>query len=125
MPLILIETFMFNETYTYSYLSSSFERTTPIWFNKLLNKNEENGDNFLDARKRIFDAATTHSLFDIIALGQQINEENLAHHITFFKEHLSGLSPRLADIYGIYRLLAQEVCLSIITLKSLNYLIFR
>jgi hypothetical protein len=75
----------------------------------LANNQDEDVGSFLEARKKIFEAATTHSLFDIIKMGEEINRENLAVHIKYFKKHLSELSPRLSDIYAVYRLLAHEV----------------
>jgi hypothetical protein len=74
-----------------------------------VNNKDDDVESFLEARKNIFEAATTYSLFDIIKFGQEINKTNLADHIKYFKEHLNDLSPRLSDIYAVYRLLAHKV----------------
>lgn len=89
----------------------SFERTTPIWFNKCVNQDDEEAGDFLEARRDIFSLATTHSIINIINMSQYINNDNLANHIGFFKEQLHGvtLPSRLPEIYSVYRLFSQEV----------------
>jgi hypothetical protein len=72
------------------------------------NASEVAGD-FLESRKKIFANATTNSIIDIIRMNEQLNDENLANHISFFKPHLNGLPARLAEIYSVYRLFSQEV----------------
>lgn len=87
----------------------SFERTTPIWFNKLIIKEDGIAEDFLDKKKQIFSSSSTHSILDILCMGERVDKENLAQHITFFKEYLCGLPPRLAEIYSVYRLFSHEV----------------
>lgn len=91
------------------FVDRSFERTTPICFNKLLTNEEDDVGKFLDARRRIFSLANTHSLIDVIRLGETLTHENLADHITFFKQELGGLVKRLPDIYSVYRLFSHKV----------------
>ena len=87
----------------------SFERTTPIYFRKLATDESEAAGDFLKAKRDIFDMATTHCLPDIIRMSQSVNAANLANHMDYFRNHLNGLSPRLPEIYSIYRLFAREV----------------
>ena len=81
----------------------------PIWFNKLIIEEDGVAGDFLESRKRIFALASTHSIVDIIAMGKEINQENLANQISFFNEYLYGLPSRLAEIYSVYRLFSHEV----------------
>lgn len=64
---------------------------------------------FLDGRRVIFEMATTNCVLDIIRFSVSINGASLSEHTNFFKSKLAGLSPRLPDIYSIYRLFAFEV----------------
>ena len=96
----------------YICFNRSFERTTPIWFQKLAPSESEVPEEFLEGRKEIFSLATTHCLIDVIRLSRSLDNERLATHIGYFKTHLSGLPSRLAEIYSIYRLFTHEVCVS-------------
>lgn len=96
----------------------SFERTTPIWFNKLSNVNGEGAGEFLESRRRIIGLASTDSIVDVISMGDQLHNGTLAEHIAFFKAHISRLSPRLSEIYGVYRLFALEVLFLFTSLVS-------
>ena len=53
--------------------------------------------------------ATTHSLIDVIRMGESLADENIADHITFFKQELDGLAHRLPNNYAVYRLFSHKV----------------
>ena len=91
------------------FANRSFERTTPIFFNKLLTKQADDVGKFLELKRHIFSLANTHSLIEVIRLGEQITLENLEVNITFFKRELNGLVTRLPEIYSVYRLFAHKV----------------
>lgn len=96
------------ETKSYLIISRSFERTTPIWFAKLITR-ENLGEKFLDQRRMILEMASTNCLLDIIHIGRRVTAENLAEHHSYFEDKLVGLSTRLPEIYSGYRLIAFEV----------------
>lgn len=64
---------------------------------------------FLDSRRVMFEMATTNCVLDIIRFSVSINDVGLSEHTNFLKSKLAGLSPRLPDIYSIYRFFAFEV----------------
>jgi len=64
---------------------------------------------FLDRRQYILSLANTHSLIDLIRMGESLTDSNLADHITFFKQHLGGLAQRLPNNYAVYRLFSHKV----------------
>lgn len=53
-------------------LDRLFERATLIYFNKLVTNKADDVDKFLEARRNIFSLANTHSLIDVIRLGDHI-----------------------------------------------------
>jgi hypothetical protein len=69
---------------------------------------------FLTAKADIFALASTHALPDIIRMSQCINSANLANHMDYFRNQLTGMSPRLPEIYSLYRLFAHEVMKSML-----------
>ena len=87
----------------------SFERTAPICFQKLLTNDNEEPSTFLDKRRRMFSFANTHSLIDVIHMGESLTNENVDDHVTFFKEDLGGLVKRLPNSYSAYRLFSHKV----------------
>ena len=87
----------------------SFERTAPIHFNKLLTSEKEDVAAFLDGKRNLFSLANTHSLIDVIRMGESLADDNLADHITFFKQGLGGLMNRLPKNYSVYRLFSHKV----------------
>ena len=101
----------------YICFNRSFERTTPIWFQKLVTSESEVPEEFLEGRKEIFSLATTHCLIDVIRLSRSLDNERLATHIGYFKTHLSGLPSRLAEIYSIYK-----VCVSYLYILYIHYI---
>ena len=101
----------------YICFNRSFERTAPIWFQKLVTSESEVSEEFLEGRKEIFSLATTHCLIDVIRLSRSLDNERLATHIGYFKTHLRGLSSRLAEIYSIYK-----VCVSYLYILYIHYI---
>ena len=89
----------------------SFERTTPIYFDKLVVDETQSAADFLHEKAEIISLASTSSLPDIIPMGLCINSHQLAGHMDYFRHHLTGMSPRLPEIYSTYRLFAHEVIL--------------
>jgi hypothetical protein len=89
----------------------SFERTTPIYFDKLVVDETQSAADFLREKAEIIYLASTSSLPDIIPMGLCINSHQLAGHMDYFRHHLTGMSPRLPEIYSTYRLFAHEVIL--------------
>ena len=87
----------------------SFERTTPIHFEKLVLDGTQHAEDYLAAKAEMISLATSHSLADIIPMGLCINSRQLAGHMDYFRNHLTGMSPRLPEIYSTYRLFAHEV----------------
>ena len=87
----------------------AFERTLPIFFQKLVTSEDESVEDYMKKKSEIFGLASTHCLPQIIHLSGALNKKNLAKHIQFFRERLHGLPTRLADIYSIYRHFAFEV----------------
>ena len=87
----------------------SFERTTPIWFDKVINMESHDLWGFMDARREMFSIASTNCLPHVIRLSEPLNEENISSNIAYFTEHLTQLPSRLSEIYSVYRLLANEV----------------
>jgi hypothetical protein len=57
----------------------------------------------------MFSFVNTHAVLDIIALGTRINHESIQEHMEYFTQQLSGLSPRLAEIYCVFRLVSHVV----------------
>jgi hypothetical protein len=43
---------------------------------------------FLDRRRKMFSLANTHSLIDVIELGESLTNENIDEHATYFKNTL-------------------------------------
>ena len=84
----------------------SFERTTPIYFEKLVLDETQSAGDYLRDKTEIISLASTHSLADIIPMGLCINSTQLANHMDYFRHHLTGMSPRLPEIYATYRLFA-------------------
>lgn len=64
----------------------SFERTTPILFEKLVTKSVD--DAFMREKRELFDKATTSCLPSVIRMGRDLHEEDLQQHISFFRESL-------------------------------------
>lgn len=89
-------------------LFRAFERTILIWFKKVVQEGEE-GNGFLDDKKKMFSLADTHAFLDIIALCTHINHESIQEHMEYFTQQLSGLSPRLAETYCVFRLVSHLV----------------
>ena len=87
--------------------SRSFERTTPILFEKLLTKSVN--DDFMREKKALFDKASTSCLPSLIRMGRELTEEDLQQHVSFFREKLVGLPSRLPSIYSCYRFFTKEV----------------
>ena len=85
----------------------SFERTTPILFEKLVTKSVD--DAFMREKRELFDKATTSCLPSVIRMGRDLREEDLQQHVSFFREKLVGLPSRLPSIYSCYRYFAKEV----------------
>ena len=85
----------------------SFERTTPILFEKLVTKSVD--DAFMREKRELFDKATTLCLPSVIRMGRDLREEDLQQHVSFFREKLVGLPSRLPSIYSCYRYFAKEV----------------
>ena len=92
----------------------SFERTTPIWFDKVINMESHDLWGFMDARREMFSIASTNCLPHVIRLSEPLNEENISNNIAYFTEHLAQLPLRLSEIYSVYRLLANEVSNNVI-----------
>lgn len=57
----------------------------------------------------MFSLANTHSLIDVIELGESLTNENIDEHATYFKQHLAGLVKRLPNSYSAYRLFSHKV----------------
>ncbi|CAB3985928.1 Hypothetical predicted protein [Paramuricea clavata] len=87
----------------------SFERTTPIFFQRLKTEEGEQVKDYLDRKAELFSLASTRSLPVIIALSERLNKRILAQHIQFFRDRLHGLPPCLGDIYSVYRLILFEI----------------
>ena len=85
----------------------SFERTAQICFKKLLTNDNEEPSTFLDKRRRMFSFANTHSLIDVIHMGESLTNENVDDHVTYFKEDLGGLVKRLPNSYSACTLFSQ------------------
>ena len=85
----------------------SFERTTPILFEKLLTKSVN--DDFMREKKALFDKAGTSCLPSVIRMGRELTEKDLQQHVSFFREKLVGLPSRLPRIYSCYRFFTKEV----------------
>ena len=85
----------------------SFERTTPILFEKLITKSVHNA--FMREKRELFDKASTSCLPSVIRMGRDLREEDLQQHVSFFREKLVGLPSRLPSIYSCYRYFAKEV----------------
>ena len=85
----------------------SFERTTPIPFEKILSGTGV--DEFFLMKREIFSLAKKTCIPTIIQMGRGLTDGNLQTHANFFCERLQGLPGRLASIYSIYRYFAYEV----------------
>ena len=90
-------------------LFRSFERTAPIFFHKLLTKDDDEESKFSDERNEMFALANTHSLIDVIRMGTSLSRESINLHSAFFKPELGGLVKRLPDSYACYRLFFHQV----------------
>ena len=89
--------------------SRSFERTIPIWFKKVMNKDNDQTGNFIEAKNTVFSLATTNSITDIVAMSTRINDESVSEHVEFFTKLLGGLPPRLSANYCVFRLISHLV----------------
>ena len=92
-----------------NYVYRSCERTTPIWFTKLITGENEMAESFLDARRVMLEFASTNCHLYGIHIGRRITAKNLADHHRFFEDKFIGLSPCLPQIFSCYRLIAFKV----------------
>ncbi|CAB4033805.1 Hypothetical predicted protein, partial [Paramuricea clavata] len=76
---------------------------------ELVTDGTEAAGDYLEAKRDIFLFTSTHCLPHIIRMSQCVNSANLAKHMDYFRDHLVGMSPRLPEIYSIYRLFAHEI----------------
>ena len=83
----------------------SFERTAPIWFEKIVNGSAD----FLEQKRDIFAMASTACIPDIIRMASDMKHEILNSHVQFFCDRLQGLPNRLPSIYSVYRYCAVKV----------------
>ncbi|KXJ11350.1 hypothetical protein AC249_AIPGENE26517 [Exaiptasia diaphana] len=93
-----LSTFLITVNFTLDDDLRSFERTTPIFFSKILD-----GGDFIAKKKSLFEMASRSCLPSIIRLGSLLREANLQEHISYFKERLKGMPSRLPNIYSVYR----------------------
>ena len=99
---------IFKLSFTFALSFRSFERTTPILFEKILTKSEQSID-FMEEKKRVFDKASLSCVPSVIRMGLGLTQLNLQEHVSFFRDRMVGLPGRLPSIYSCYRYFAYEV----------------
>ena len=103
------------------FLSRSFERTTPIFFEKIVTKGGP--DTFMEDKPELFQKANSSCPPSVIRMGRELSDTNLQQHVAFFRQNLVGLPSRLPSIYSCYRFFAEQVnaLLNIVSLRRLNF----
>ena len=87
----------------------SFERSTPIFFERIITTSE--GSDFFESCRNVNNAANNYCIPSVIQMSAGLTERNLEPHVDFFAKRLKGLPSRLPSIYGVYRYFAFEVML--------------
>ena len=86
----------------------SFERSTPIFFERIITTSEGSSD-FFESRRNVNNAANNYCIPSVIQMSAGLTERNLEPHVDFFAKRLKGLPSRLPSIYSVYRYFAFEV----------------
>ena len=95
----------------------SFERTTPILFEKTITKPGQSAD-FMEEKRAVFEKASLSCLPSVIRMGLGITQGHLQEHVSGFRDKLVGLPGRLPSIYSCYHYFAYEVSTIFVTINN-------
>jgi len=90
------------------YCDRAFERSTPIFFERIITTTEVSSE-FFESCRNVNNAANNYCIPSVIQMSAGLTERNLEPHVDFFAKRLKGLPSRLPSNYSVYRYFAFEV----------------